>query len=117
MDISQILRSLKWQLIEKPFGTLILSLWHEPKVYDLFETLDELLSSNKSLCRFGNGECDIIWGRKEGFQEPNKKLGERLQAVLHSNQDNVMIAINDFSYDEKKSKTARYKRPREKAFA
>ena len=89
MNIFQILRSLKWQLIEKPFGALVLLLWKEPKVYDLFDSLDELLSSNKSLCRLGNGEFE----------------------------DNIMIAINDYSYDEKKSKTARYKRPREKAFA
>lgn len=54
MNIFQILRSLKWQLIEKPFGALVLLLWKEPKVYDLFDSLDELLSSNKSLCRLGN---------------------------------------------------------------
>ena len=67
MDISQILRSLKWQLIEKPFGALVLLLWKEPKVYDLFDSLDELLSSNKSLCRLGNGEFDVIWGWANWF--------------------------------------------------
>lgn len=103
MNISQILRSLKWQLIEKPFGRLALSLWHEPKVYDLFETLDELLSSNKSLCRLGNGEFDVIWGGRIGFQGPNKNLGDRLKEVLRSKQDNVI--------------TACHKSPREKAFA
>lgn len=117
MNIFQILRSLKWQLIEKPFGALVLLLWKEPKVYDLFDSLDELLSSNKSLCRLGNGEFDVIWGGRIGFQGPNKKLGDRLREIVRSKQDNVMIAINDYSYDEKKSKTARYKRPREKAFA
>lgn len=117
MNLSQILRSLKWRLIEKPFGRLALSLWHEPKVYDLFETLDELLSSNKSLCRLGNGEFDVIWGGRIGFQGPNKNLGDRLKEVLRSKQDNVMVAINDYSYDEKTHITARHKSPREKAFA
>lgn len=117
MNIFQILRSLKWQLIEKPFGVLVLLLWKEPKVYDLFDSLDELLSSNKSLCRLGNGEFGVIWGGRIGFQGPNKKLGDRLREIVRSKQDNIMIAINDYSYDEKKSKTARYKRPREKAFA
>lgn len=87
MNISQILRSLKWRLIEKSFGRLALSLWHEPKVYDLFETLDELLSSNKSLCRLGNGEFDVIWRGRIGFQGPNKNLGDRLKEVLRSKQD------------------------------
>ena len=96
---------------------MFLSLCHEPKVYDLFETLDEFLSSNKSLCRLGNGEFDVIWGGRIGFQGPNKNLGDRLKEVLRSKQDNVMIAINDYSYDEKTHITACHKSPREKAFA
>lgn len=60
------------------------------------ELLELLISEKKSLCRFGDGEFEIILGRDSSkFQKKNKKFSERLMEVLSCNNPNVVIAIAD----------------------
>lgn len=57
----------------------------------------ELIKEKKlSLARFGDGEFELILGRKRAiFQSVNKELGVRLKRVLESNKENLLIAIAD----------------------
>ena len=57
------------------------------------ETLDYILNHRVSVSRFGDGEIDVIAGRGNGMQVPNKALGERLVEVLHSNMDNHIVCL------------------------
>ena len=57
------------------------------------ETLNELLYHHKSIARFGDGEFEMIFGKKLGFQEFNEKLKEKLLIVLNSNIPNLLIGI------------------------
>ena len=58
--------------------------------------LEEILVSGKSLCRYGDGEFEMIRMRKRPwFQAPNKKLSDRLRDILQNPIDNLLIAIAD----------------------
>ena len=57
------------------------------------ETLNELLSNNKSITRFEDGEFKIIFGRGTRFQKPNEKLKDKLLLALNSNIPNLLIGI------------------------
>lgn len=59
------------------------------------DTINELLTSNKSLSRFGDGELLIVCGEKLGFQDTNNELSKRLAEVLSSNDDRVLIGVPD----------------------
>ena len=70
-----------------------------PKVLNLYDTMYELIDSEKSLARFGDGEFKIMMGESINFQQYDAKLSKRLCEVLTNNFDNLMVGIPDvFGY-------------------
>lgn len=68
-----------------------------PQIKTVDDTLMELLSTQKSLCRFGDGEFACISGnlRAKFTTKYYPALAERLTEILNSNDENIMIAIAD----------------------
>ncbi|MCI8294331.1 MAG: DUF1792 domain-containing protein [Lachnospiraceae bacterium] len=67
-----------------------------PKIIDVDRTVEVLLSGRKSLARFGDNEFELICRRlRTKYQAVDGRLAERLKEVLHSHEDNLMIAIAD----------------------
>ena len=67
----------------------------ELKIISPDETLDEIINNNKSISRFGDGELNIIFGGKTGFQKFNKKLSQRLYDILQTNEKGLLIGMPD----------------------
>ena len=63
------------------------------KVATMDETIDELLKTDKSLIRFGDGELRILVGKDIGFQKSDKALQKRLAEVLAYRGNEIMIAL------------------------
>ena len=59
------------------------------------DTLNEIIYNNKSIARFGDGEFQIIFGHRIGFQKANKELSNRLKNVLQSNEEGLLIGVPD----------------------
>lgn len=58
------------------------------------ETIDEIMRSHSSVCRFGDGELDIIihkWGN--GFQPYDSLLDKRLKEILTTPKERVLVCI------------------------
>ncbi len=70
-----------------------------PIVLSAQELAERILSDRLSLCRFGDGEFEMIRNNsRPWFQEKNSSLGKMLLKVLHSDQPGIAIAIaNNFS--------------------
>lgn len=67
-----------------------------PKIMDVEHTIDILYSEKKCLARFGDNEFELMCGRlRTNYQDINEKLSEELKKVLHSREDNLLIAISD----------------------
>jgi glycosyltransferase family protein len=67
-----------------------------PKVASVKETLDELLNTEKSLARFGDGEFGMMFSDFQiGFQQRDAFLLERLKEVLASDEPNLMIGLQN----------------------
>jgi len=67
-----------------------------PIIRDGIEALDRVYSEGKSLCRYGDGEFEIIFGRERPFfQSCRTGLQERLKEVLINQDDNVITCIAD----------------------
>ncbi|WP_196007993.1 SP_1767 family glycosyltransferase [Clostridium tyrobutyricum] len=73
---------------QKKFGKKI-------QILDVDKSIELLLSSHKSLCRFGDGELDIIIGKKIGYQEKNSLLRKRLKTILCDTSDICLKGIPD----------------------
>ncbi len=66
-----------------------------PVVINRHQALEELLNSEKSLARFGDGEFNLIFGNDLPFQEYSKELADKLAKILKSDDKNIMIGITD----------------------
>lgn len=67
-----------------------------PIIKSSVELLELIREKKASLCRFGDGEFEIIFGNNRSwFQKPNNNLGERLRNILNSEDSNIIIAIAD----------------------
>ena len=65
------------------------------KILGIEASLDKIKNAKKSICRFGDGELDIILGGKIGFQEQNNKLARMLEDILKEKQDFCLIGVPD----------------------
>lgn len=66
-----------------------------PAVLSAEDTLNVLESTGKSICRFGDGEFNILLGESISFQKQSSKLANRLRHILVSSSENVLVAIPD----------------------
>ena len=67
----------------------------EIHVMSIDETLDELLRTQKSLVRFGDGEIIMIRGKSLYFQHSSPEIAQRLSDILRYQEDGLMVAIPD----------------------
>ncbi|MDR0220578.1 MAG: GT-D fold domain-containing protein [Lachnospiraceae bacterium] len=65
------------------------------KVMSIDETLDELLATEKSLMRFGDGEVALIKGADLHFQKHDPQLAAKMKQLLHYDYDNLLVTIPD----------------------
>lgn len=84
-----------------------------PNILSASELLRKILNDRSSLCRFGDGEFEMIRGNgRWWFQKPDCTLGERLKEVIFSENDAINIAIpqNFVGLERYKEDTADYLR-------
>ena len=77
----------------KPINTINFYRWEKPKVLSLTETLQYIVDHKSSICRYGDGEFNIALGVDIGFQHLKNDMSERMNQVLQSDEENIMIAI------------------------
>ncbi len=67
-----------------------------PNIIDSESAIQEIIDEKKSIARFGDGEFAIICGHfRQPFQRPDDNLAKRLNQVLKSDIQNLMICIAD----------------------
>lgn len=66
-----------------------------PNIKTSEETIQELVTSNKSLARFGDGEIGICDGIDLYYQNYDKRLAMRMKEILANEQENLCVAICD----------------------
>lgn len=73
-----------------------------PTVKDIFDTMEEILCTNKSLCRFGDGELSFLSRETDTiFEHKNDKLTQRLKEILKYDDERVMVSIyRAYLYDD-----------------
>lgn len=73
-----------------------LGLKQTPLMRSAEELLELILTEKKSLCRFGDGELEIMQKRERAwFQNVDEDLSRRLGEVFDSNEEQVIIALAD----------------------
>lgn len=65
------------------------------KVHTIDETIDELLHTDKSMVRFGDGEIVMIRGVNLMLQQAAPEIGEGLAGILAYQNDDLMVTVPD----------------------
>ena len=78
-----------------PVGYILYSRWEKPEVETLEETMHKLVDEKASICRYGDGEFCVAGGGGICFQKSSALLAKRLNDILRSDNDNILIAIPD----------------------
>ncbi|MBS7340323.1 MAG: DUF1792 domain-containing protein [Lachnospiraceae bacterium] len=63
------------------------------KVHTIEETISELITTNKSMVRFGDGEVTMIRGRSLVLQQVNPEITEGLKRIIGYGYDDLIVAI------------------------
>lgn len=67
-----------------------------PEIRPAVELLQRILAERCSLCRYGDGEFEIMLHRERPwFQKVDNKLAERLRAVIVSKRKDIIVAVAD----------------------
>lgn len=85
--IKDILAAIAYFLYEK--GVL----HNRIRVHTIDETIDELLSTEKSMVRFGDGEIVMIKGVDLMLQKASPEIAEGLAGILAYPHDDLMVTI------------------------
>ena len=63
------------------------------KVHTVEETIRELLCTEKSMVRFGDGEITVIGGKSLKLQKVNPEISKGLQRILKYEYDDMIVTI------------------------
>lgn len=63
------------------------------KVQSIDETIDELLKTEKSLVRFGDGEMTMMMGKNLQLEEHQQQLADSMKRIIGYEHDSLMVAI------------------------
>lgn len=73
---------------------LLRRVYPDIKILSDEETVNLIIHENKSISRFGDGEINWILGKQDNsFQENTTILSKRLEEVLHSQLDNLLVCL------------------------
>ena len=90
-NIKKILADISYYLYQHSF----IKMNSRIQVMSIDETIDELINTNKSLARFGDGELLAIRGGNLYFQDVSGKLTEDLKRIIKYEHENLLVSIQD----------------------
>ncbi|MBE5876034.1 MAG: SP_1767 family glycosyltransferase [Lachnospiraceae bacterium] len=91
-EVKPFLNNVKYELLDEVKRGEI----QIPQVASVEETVQAICEHKKSICRFGDGEFELVQLHKRAkFQEVNEKLAIRLKEILQSRDENILVAIAD----------------------
>ncbi len=86
--IKRALAAVVYQVYQKVFPFRI-------KVHSVDETLDELLETDKSLVRFGDGEIVVLSGKNIYFQTASPEISAGLKRIISYEYEGLMVTLPD----------------------
>lgn len=86
-NLDDFVESLKYEIADKSPNLKI------PKIKNIDETIDTIVANNLSICRFGDGELQLMQGKDIVFQKSSPQIALRLKEILSSKNSQIAIAI------------------------
>ncbi len=95
---TKIKNRTKW-LLSYPNHWFYKTFYPKPIVKNIEETLRVIIANNPSVSRYGDGELDIMVGKDIPFQKYDKRLADKMQAILQTEEDDFLVCLHDIFDD------------------
>lgn len=99
MGIKGFIKEKAADIVYSLYRNGVLKMKHPVRVMSVDETIDELLNTEKSLVRFGDGEIVMMRGRALKFQKEDEALASRLREIIRYKDDGLMVSVQDIFGD------------------
>ncbi len=99
MSIREPVKRVLAEISYRMYRAGIFRMKHAIRVMSIDETIDVLLASGKSLVRFGDGEIAMMRGVGLKLQQQDDALAERLKKILHYDEEELLVTIQDIFGD------------------
>ena len=88
------------QSVKKVLASVIYQIYHnclpvKIRVHSVDETLDELLTTDKSMVRFGDGEIVVLSGKNIYFQAASPEISAGLKRIIQYEHEGLMVTLPD----------------------
>ncbi|SCY70210.1 GT-D fold domain-containing glycosyltransferase [Butyrivibrio sp. INlla14] len=93
--VKRVIKDIIAYLNYEAYQTGLLKMHPHISVMSVQETINELVNTNKSLVRFGDGEIGLIRGINLNLQNRSDELVDRLKDILKYSDENMIVAIQD----------------------
>lgn len=93
IKVKQVLKNILAQVSYMPYQCGLIKT--PIKVCSVDETINELLQTNKSMVRFGDGEISLISGHDHRLQKASKEIADGLRRILEYQYEDLIVAIPD----------------------
>ncbi len=95
VELERKLEKYKQRLSNLPYE---LGIGESPDIKSAVALLKDTIKKGLSVCRFGNGELDLMRGKESlWYQQGSEKLSQRLKEVFSSREPDIAIALaNNF---------------------
>ena len=87
----------KW-LCSFPKGFVERIIYPAPKIAGIEETLNKIISLKASMSRYGDGEYNLMFGNDIDFQTYDKRLDDKMRAILKTDDDTFLVGVPDEMY-------------------
>ena len=91
-EVKSFITNIKYEMIDELNNNEI----NIPHVISIEETIQAIYAEKKSVCRFGDGEFELMQLNKRAkFQDVNEQLADRLKEVIESKDESILISLAD----------------------
>ena len=101
MSILMKLKNRTRWLLSFPIDKINQFIYPNPIVKSIDETIQKIVSERCSVCRYGDGEFNIMFGNSIDFQHYDKRLADKMRNILRCEEEKCLVCLCDNFYDNR----------------
>lgn len=92
-NVHHYLDNIKFEIQEDLLNT------KKPIIADPIRTIEKIINEKVSISRFGDGEFELLLNKSIPFQESSLELSKRLEEIITTRNENIIIGIPYFYWN------------------
>lgn len=104
MRLWSIIRNRSKWLFSYSKDLCVQLMYGNPEIKSIDETIQKIIDEDCSVARYGDGELEIMCGRRIDFQNYDENLAQKMKKVLQYDASNMLVCLPDSFHDDRNVK-------------